>query len=288
MPVGLLGKIRDKFIGGNLNPALVVSVNPPLMASLASLGRGSLEEEEMAAVRIDEQPFAEMSGGPYQVGQQSVAVSLYEGDAESPRPHWADFDADPVAIAVPDAITIERTMSWLSLRSWDALRRGLAEIPQPYQPGIYRVGLPRERPRRQLSADEVHAQLVTYFGHCPDLDVHLAPQIHPGIVHMVAAGTGRGLDPAHLLAVVLKRTPPGTVLFLSTGVRYELQRPKDGAPFVGQFLYQDVSCATYFSSGLEICLHTGARLVMPSFQVTDDRGWAMEKFINAIAYLQRN
>ena len=137
---------------GSLCPAIVVSVNPPLVAVGADLSKTA--EEAWPAIKILRQPLHTFAGPPLQVGDRLPAVALYHSRSlaamftyeaiglnvdASDEPHWSDISPAVVPCVTDDPATIQDARRRLSESGdvWAELEANLALVPKPYKPGLY-------------------------------------------------------------------------------------------------------------------------------------------------------
>lgn len=144
---------RRRFSGGCLCPAIVVSVNPPLIAVSTDLSK--IEGAKYPAIKILPQPLQAMRGAQSQVGDRLPAAALYQAGSKArvsirqatglslginDKPYWDDFSPMAVQSVTDNPTVIQDALRRLSESGdvWDELQTGLAQIPQPYRPGLYR------------------------------------------------------------------------------------------------------------------------------------------------------
>lgn len=138
-------KIRDHFLHGCLNPGVVVSVSPCLVAVMTDMSHRS--GESWPAIKITPQPLDRTSGPRPKIGDRVATVALYYGSQQ--RPRWDDF----VPIAVPCVSTRREdvTQSLARLEAdrpdvWGEMDRALASVPTPTRPGLYWITTEAEQP----------------------------------------------------------------------------------------------------------------------------------------------
>jgi hypothetical protein len=138
---------RRHFIIGDLNPAVVVSVNPPLAAVFTDLGK----QPPYPAYPIIKVVSVRLSGRdgepPPQVGEKLVVVSVYFADARPGAPAWANINPIPAYVATGDPQTHRALAEHLGESQWDELNAYLSQVRKPYRKGLFRL---RPRPTSNL------------------------------------------------------------------------------------------------------------------------------------------
>ena len=129
---------RAKFIGGDVNPGVVISERPWRMAVLADLSTGS---GARPAIKIIRAPLSRMTGGPAQLGMRLATASLYAGRAGEDA--WRDFEPTIVQCATRNEADIGRVMASIPARDWRSLDVALARLPAR-DTGLHRLWLEDE------------------------------------------------------------------------------------------------------------------------------------------------
>ncbi len=129
-------KVRGHFQGGCANPSVVISEDPLRIAVSSDLSKG---DGDFPVIKIIEKPLAGIAGQQPKVGLRLATVALYYDGVED-RPHWEDFDPRPLECATGDLSEIARVISSFDEEDWGELERHLAQVPQPYRTGLYRIG----------------------------------------------------------------------------------------------------------------------------------------------------
>lgn len=134
----LLVRLEENCRLGCANHAMVLSMNPPLIAVYDDLSTGG---SSWPVVKILRQPLNRASGPPLQAGDRLATVSLYKGGLVT-KPHWEDFYPIAVPCITDDQEAIRDLMARLDAEEggWEMLASCLARIPQPYAPGLYWMG----------------------------------------------------------------------------------------------------------------------------------------------------
>lgn len=128
-----LRHLQDHFSGGCVNPAVVVSQSPPLIAVATDLRKWN---EPYPVIKILEQPLSAMSGGIPPVGTRLATVALYWAGAAH-LPHWVDFNPIVVNCVTDNQVDIDRVFNTLQVQEWRDLQDGLRQIENHNQPGLY-------------------------------------------------------------------------------------------------------------------------------------------------------
>jgi hypothetical protein len=130
-------RVRAKFVSGCVNPGIVVSRDPPLIAVATDLARG--KGPSWPVIKVLAHPLARMAGGPFKKGDRLPTVALYYGEE---GPHWLDFEPVAAQCATGDRQEIERLCESIE-EEWQVLEAGLRQLPRPLAPGQYRIVPPR-------------------------------------------------------------------------------------------------------------------------------------------------
>jgi Protein of unknown function (DUF3239) len=129
--------VREYFEFGDLNPGIVVSHDPDLIAVHADLTKGFAP---CPMIKIRPHPLKRMTGGRPPVGTRLATIAGYQGSKRKDR--WEDVHPVAVNCATADPDQIKRALSRIGEREWRALDEGLRQIPEPYRPGLYPVTPP--------------------------------------------------------------------------------------------------------------------------------------------------
>jgi Protein of unknown function (DUF3239) len=124
--------IQDKFLYGCINPALVVSHSPYLVAVSTDLSLGGTP---YPAIKILEQPLDKIKAGLPPINTRLAAVALYFGSYS--RPHWDDFSPVVIDCVTNNKADIERTIARIDREDWADLQNGLRQVKTPLTPGLY-------------------------------------------------------------------------------------------------------------------------------------------------------
>jgi len=145
-------RVRERFHFGCTNPAVIVSLNPTLIAVSTNLVRRGLGE--FAAIRIIRHSLPKIRGESPRVGTLLTTVSLYTSPIDPMRPHWADFSPIPADCASGDPQQQDRLMQSLGPEEWEKLEMRLAEVPRPFEPGLYTIRWHMPETERNIQAPE--------------------------------------------------------------------------------------------------------------------------------------
>lgn len=123
---------------GNVNSAVVVSVNPYLIAVSADMGRRT--GDSWPVIKILPQPLHRTRGLRPQIGDRLPTVALYDGTEIGP--HWRDFSPTAVACLTDNVVVIQEALRRLEVNEfgpdhWEQLEQNLAWVPTPYKSGLY-------------------------------------------------------------------------------------------------------------------------------------------------------
>lgn len=130
-----------QFVAGCINPGKVVSLHPPLIAVYTDLTKGG--GVSYPVVKVLKHPLNRMYDGPYEEGDYIAAIAVYDQKEEG-KPHWDDFYPVAVQCATTDSDEVDRVYESIDEESWETLDAALKHVPQPFEPGLYRI---RERRR---------------------------------------------------------------------------------------------------------------------------------------------
>jgi hypothetical protein len=129
---------RAKFISGCTNPAMVVSVDPPLVAVLTDLSMVP-SGRQWYYVKVLWQPLHSMTGEGARLGQRLATVATYkQGDSGE---HWEDFWPVVVNCVTWTTSDVARVFATISSADWRQLETAIQQVPRPFSPGLYEVQL---------------------------------------------------------------------------------------------------------------------------------------------------
>jgi hypothetical protein len=246
---------RAKFISGCTNPAVVVSVSPPLVAVLTDLSLGQTGTRWFY-IKVLEQPLDSMTGEGPNMGQRLATVATYRQGENSE--HWSDFWPVAVNCVTWNVDDIAQVFSTLSSADWQQLDTALRQIPRPYSPGLYKVELELPTRRAPLPGPDLARRMAECLTHGDENRCWLSP---PGIppyllqsaITYMAKGNATGEPLALILATGDKMASTG-LLLTSTGVYFHF-----AAGSHGMFRWTELAGAGCAADGLEVVLTGGAR-----------------------------
>lgn len=128
-------RVREHFRCGCVNPAIVVSMDPMLIAAWTDLSKGF---GSYPAIKIIKQALPTVCGQVPKVGCRLAVVALYENRYDD-SPHWSDFDPRPIDCATTDLVAIQRIMDTLDKENWQVLNDHLEHLPQPLNCGLFAI-----------------------------------------------------------------------------------------------------------------------------------------------------
>ncbi len=133
-----LREVWQKCTHGDINPAVVVSVRPCLIAVSTDMSKRA--GDTWPVIKILPQPLRRVRGKSPQIGDRLPTVSLYQVTLGSP--HWGDFSPVAIACLTDDEEAVRGAMRRLQTNEfgqdhWERLEQNLARVLQPYKPGLY-------------------------------------------------------------------------------------------------------------------------------------------------------
>lgn len=135
-------RIKEHFKFGCVNPGIVISMNPMLIAVLTDLSNVSGDNGyNYPVIKVLSKELSSIAGQDPLTGMRLATVALYVRGDDEYATHWEDFDPRPAECATNDINEIKRLMASISHSDWTELDAGLGQIPRPYAPGLYRVDL---------------------------------------------------------------------------------------------------------------------------------------------------
>jgi len=269
--------IRTKFVAGCVNPGMVVSLDPPLVAVMTDLSKGMIERD-WTYVRVLPQPLQSMTGGPPFLGQQLATVAYYDR-SEDTDPHWEGFAPTVINCVSYSEPDIARVFGTLDKNDWQQLSAGLKQIPQPVSEGLYKVELqpPLVSP---ISLTDVTAAVGRSLLHLPDKLCYLAANGIPGhILQASVAAIAPGLNSASVLAVVLANKDASGrqgMIIAADGVYYRLSDALQG-----KFRWPDIWGAGTSRRQFEILLTNRQRLRFD--EAFSENGTPLEALLDGLA-----
>lgn len=129
-------RVREHFLQGCANPAIVVSLDPMLIAVFTDLSMGV---GSYPAIKIVEKKLKRIAGQEPTVGTRVATVALYSASLIDDKANWDDFDPRPVDCVTGNLADINRLLKGFSDKDWHDLQEGLKQVPKPFRSGLYRL-----------------------------------------------------------------------------------------------------------------------------------------------------
>lgn len=127
--------IKEHFKYGDSNGGIVFGTNPTLVAIYTNLTKGI--GYCYPVVKIIKCPTLKTLN----IGDRVATVALYEASIDDSLPHWIDFNPLPVNYVTDDQQQLDNAFLSYDDAHWSRLQRVLSQVPNPYQPGLYKVDL---------------------------------------------------------------------------------------------------------------------------------------------------
>ncbi|MEP3479265.1 MAG: DUF3239 domain-containing protein [Fuerstiella sp.] len=127
-------RLKTQFVAGCVNPGIIVSTQPPLVAVYTDLTKGG---SEFPVVKIEAHPIRRMSTGAAEKGQKVTTVAFYES-MEDELEHWTNFTPRLTACATSDRRVIQKQLKSIESDDWASLKDALSQVPKPLTAGLYR------------------------------------------------------------------------------------------------------------------------------------------------------
>jgi len=192
---------RWQGLYGDVNPAVVVSTDPYLVAGFTDLGTGP--REHGPAIKVGRQPLQRMTGGPPALDTRLATVATYFGSDKAS--HWDDFFPEVVNCLTTDAKVVARTLATILDDEWEQLDEGLKKVPRPYKPGLCKLGPENAEEEGQSRAAIPRERLETLIGSClPNEFVpgwYLAEQIPEKKLRKALDAYAKGVAPEQVLGL---------------------------------------------------------------------------------------
>lgn len=269
--------VRGKFVGGCVNPGVVVSLDPPLLAVVSDLNKGG-DATPWNYVRVVPQPLLSMTGGPPQIGQKLPTVCLYTpGDDNSP--HFEMLSPTCVNCVTWSRHDIGRLFSSIQPSEWQELQEALKLVPQPPAEGLYKVEL-QPPLQRAISPQRIQQLMQQLFAHQPDKQCYVAAAgIPPQILQAAIATMAPNVNPQNVLGLALANSDANGqagMIFALDGVYFRVSDSLRGA-----FRWQDLWGAGTSRRQFEILLTNRQRLRFD--EAFADNGLFVERLLDGVA-----
>jgi hypothetical protein len=125
-------QVMAHFRLGCVNPSVVLEVNPLTLAVSTDLTTGG---DLYPAIKILTHPApADVN---LKKGDRCATVAVYQGSSNAD--YWEDFTPRLADCVTADRATVKRVVESIPAEEWAALEAGLAQVPKPLKPGLYRV-----------------------------------------------------------------------------------------------------------------------------------------------------
>lgn len=142
-------RVKTQFIAGCVNPAMILSVSPPLIAVHTNLTQDG--SDEWNVVKVMAAPIHRMISGVPVQGDRLATVSFYESMSDK-ADHWTDFQPKPAACVASNPDDPQRILHGIEKDDWREFKDDLRQVPKPYTPGLYRT-YAEETLNRQFTLD---------------------------------------------------------------------------------------------------------------------------------------
>ena len=126
-------RVREHFGSGDVCPAMVISVQPLLIAVGTDMTTGSGNYPVIKVISI---PGASLPSRQRVVGTRLATVALYNGSLD--EPHWRDFYPRPAGAATTDAGMIDGMMARIPKELWKDFDFWYQQVPE-LVPGLHFV-----------------------------------------------------------------------------------------------------------------------------------------------------
>lgn len=268
-------RIRFKFIGGCVNPGIVLSTSPPRIAVLTNLTKGG--STAWNVIKVMSHPIHRMSTGKPKVGQRIATIADYSMSSEE-LPHWNDFHPIVADIVTKDKAKLTQLLNTISLEDWKELDVGLRQLPGPTpSEGVYRLYEFESLPAYVPKDDWQLGRLVTNILNSSWLTNSSQPRIDQSIMQKIASFVPQ-TEMATVIAVCETISAQGRGLVL-TGTHLHFNLKQIGQ---GQIGYYELAGAMVNPSGLELCMRDGRRIVIPEGEFLSRPLRTLELFLSQL------
>lgn len=275
-------KTRFDFVGGCINPGVVISLDPPLVAVSTNLGKANDRPEGTPIIFIGQQPLKHMLDGMPQIGQRVATVATYGPDSDFAT-HWDGCDPKLPACVTHDRVELDRIYQSIDESDWLQLEQTLRQIPPSPEIGDYRVFL-----------DDPPAPTDAW------LDSRLQPLIEEMLLHDPESNqlvASRGIPPKSMRKAQeeFAKNIPASLIMAVCGTSFYfhgviITRPEiifdfDDEPL--KFRWQDMRGALYTSWSFEITTRDFRRTRIATRKLRDNN-YRIEALINTVATSDRD
>jgi hypothetical protein len=133
----LLIGMREHFLYGCVNPGIVVSTTPPLVAVLTDL---TVSKSPHPVIKILPQPFWWYKREIPPVGTRLATIALYRGMVA--KGHWDDFDPIVINAVTGHQADITRVFQSIPAGEWEQLEIALEHLQdyiRTHKPGLHYI-----------------------------------------------------------------------------------------------------------------------------------------------------
>ncbi|GEM_PF-3555033 len=243
------------FRGGCVAAGKVLSLKPPLVATLVDMRK---QGEPVEVVHIGPAPLRRLATGCPEPDQPLVMVAAFFNRFMR-GPHWSQCDPSPAAVISGNREKLQQLHDSIDPEDWDLLDQALARIPQPWQPGHYRVYREQRWTHSpQLDVQQIHWAVQNYVA--TTRQVRLPHQLAPEEQMALRSFLGPVSD-TDLLAVLPSKQDASAsqaLVFASSGLGYCFAETGHG--FIP---WEQLLGALATIDGLELTLRNGQRLRIP-------------------------
>lgn len=269
-------RIKYNFIAGCVNPGVVLSLDPPLIAVLTNLTKGG---GQWNVIKVLRHPLHRMSSGMPTVGQRVVTIAGYIAVNEVLE-HWDDFE--PV---IPDVVStdfgeLKRLKASVSDTDWQELDDGLKQLSQPLSEGLYRIYDFTSLPG-QVNLPE---GLVAHWVQVCLSRCSMTQFASTGIEHSFLQNATAYIPPAVIPSVIAISESASVSMnskhgFAITPTHFFFNYPNIGS---GCFAFSQLAGALMNDQGVEVTLRNGARAILPKPHLTHKARLGLETLLNKL------
>ena len=268
-------RVKTQFIAGCVNPAMILSVNPRLVAVHTNLTQGG--GNEYGVIKIINAPIHRMVSGPPQEQQRIATVSFYEGAVEE-IDHWTDFSPKLAACVTSKPNDAQRLLDSIDEADWLELNRALKQVPRPYAPGLYRTYAPNTLNRMfHLEPDEIVELIDDHLSGMQNCLLMSAGEMVPHEVNTYVPKNARRDVVAVIESAEVSADISKGLSLTHIGAFYNMRPIGKGV-----FKWENVVGAFVTDRGLEITLTDEKRLLFRKSHFLTAMKYALETLINEI------
>ena len=275
-------KTRFDFVGGCINPGVVVSLDPPIVAVSTNLGRANGGLVGTPVIAIDRQPLKYMLGGMPQMGQRVATVATYV-PATDVATHWGGCDVKLPACVTRDQAELDRIYQSIDETDWLELEQGLRQIPPPLDTGEYRVFHDDEpAPTEEWLNSHLESLIAVMLVHDPEDNQLVASRgIPPDSMRKAQEEFAKNIRASLIMAIC------GTSFYFHGMIltHQEIIVDFDDEPL--KFRWQDIRGALYIGGCFEITTRDFRRTRITTRKLRD-HNYRIEALINAVATSDRD